>query len=288
MRTPVNDPGPAPKAMPSSERSDQPASASTASMSGSRRSECACPAGSPRTHHVPCAPHATESHWVDVSNASSLMRRILPEPTVVATPQRYNSRPFVRFACDPVSLRMRHLRPLLHHAADDRVARPGRSRRGARRRQGDLRRRRAARRTRPRGDGPRQADLRDRPRHVRREGQRVARRAALPAFRRVRRLHAAARASGAAGRREAARAGRGARAHRPRARGTHVAADRRTGVGLPLPRAAHRAPRREKGRGAGGLPRAQVELRGRHDGVPRACPGRFPTCCRHCACWSHR
>ena len=59
-------------------------------------------------------------------------------------------------------------------------------------------------------------------------------------------------------------------AHRPRAAGAAAAADPRAGVGLPVSRAAVGAPRREEGRRAGRLPRAQVELRRRHDVVPRA------------------
>ena len=115
------------------------------------------------------------------------------------------------------------------------------------------------------------------------QGQRVARRAALPALRRLRRLHAAARAPGAAGRGQAARARGRARAHRPRAPGASAAADRRPGVGLPVPRAAVGAPRREEGRRAGRLPRAQVELRRRHDRVPRAAARSSRACCRRCA-----
>ena len=47
--------------------------------------------------------------------------------------------------------------------------------------------------------------------------------------------------------------------------GAAAAADSRTRVGVPAPRAAVGAPRREEGRRARRLPRAQVELRRRHD-----------------------
>ena len=59
-------------------------------------------------------------------------------------------------------------------------------------------------------------------------------------------------------------------APRPRAAGADAAADPRAGVGIPAPRAAVGAPRREEGRRAGRLPRAEVELRRRHDLVRRA------------------
>ncbi len=84
--------------------------------------------------------------------------------------------------------------------------------------------------------------------------------AALPALRRMRRLHAAARGRIAADRRQAARARGRAAADRARARRHAAAADRRAGLGLPLSRAAVGARRPEERRRAGRLPRAQVEL----------------------------
>ena len=92
---------------------------------------------------------------------------------------------------------------------------------------------------------------------------------ALPPLRHVRRLHAAARASVAADRRQAAGPRGCLRPHRPRAAGPHAAADRGAGVAVPLSRPSLRAPRAEEGRRAGGLPRAEVELRRRHDRVSR-------------------
>ena len=94
-----------------------------------------------------------------------------------------------------------------------------------------------------------------------------ARRSALPAFRRVRRLLAAALRRRRAGRGQATHARRRAVASRPRARGAAAAADSRSGLALPASRAALGAARREERRRARRLPRAQVELRRRHDVV---------------------
>ena len=150
--------------------------------------------------------------------------------------------------------------------AEGRVARPRGAGRGAqRRRQGRVHRRRAA------GRGGAGAACTRRKNNweqatmtaLRRESsQRVV--PALPALRHLRRLQDAAPARRRAGRDQAARARRRAVAPRQGQARAGAAADRGAGLGLPLPRAPVGALRREEGHGAGRLPRAPVELRGRH------------------------
>ena len=107
--------------------------------------------------------------------------------------------------------------------------------------------------------------------------ERAARRAALPALRRLRRLQDAAPRRRRAGRDQAARARGRALASRqgpPRAR---PAADARARLELPAARAALGAPRRQEGHGPGRLPRAQVELRRRDQELRRpAAPRQRP------------
>ena len=148
--------------------------------------------------------------------------------------------------------------------AADRVARSrGAGRRPQRRRQGRLRRGCAARRRGARRDQAAQEQLgagdagRAAPREL------AARRAALPAFRRLRRLQDAAPRRRRAGRDQAARARGRALAPRQGPARARPAADARARLGLPAARAPVGAPRRQEGHGAGRLPRAEVELRRR-------------------------
>ena len=160
----------------------------------------------------------------------------------------------------------------------DRVARSrGARRRPQRRRQGRLRRGCVAGRRGARRDQAAQEQLgagdagRPSPRKL------ATRRAALPAFRRLRRLQDAASRRRRAGGDEAACPRRRALASRqgpPRAR---AAADRRAGLELPTAGASVGAPRRQEGHGAGRLPRAQVELRRRDQELRRgAAPRQRP------------
>ncbi len=87
---------------------------------------------------------------------------------------------------------------------------------------------------------------------------------AVPPLRHLRRLQDAAPARGRAGGHQAARARRRAVAPGQGEGRAAAAPDRRAGLGLPLPGAAVGAVRGEEGQGAGRLPRAQVQLRGRH------------------------
>ena len=91
-----------------------------------------------------------------------------------------------------------------------------------------------------------------------------------PACRRLRRLQDAAPAPHGAGGDQAARAGRQPVAPGQGQARPVAAADRRPGLGLPPPRAAVGAPCGQEGHGAGGFPRAQIALRGRHAGLPGA------------------
>ena len=104
--------------------------------------------------------------------------------------------------------------------------------------------------------------------------ERAAGRAALPALRRLRRLHDAAPARRRAGGDQAARARGRALAPRQGPARAGAAADRRAGLGLPAAGAALGASRREEGHGAGRLPRAQVELRRRHPQLRRPAAAR--------------
>ena len=153
---------------------------------------------------------------------------------------------------------------------DDRVARPGRTRHRAHRRQGRLRRGRVARRSRGDHYAEAQADVRNRARRFDRQTQRGARAAAVPAFRRLRRLLAAALRRRRAGRGQATRARGRLVAYRPRPAGANAAAHPRAGMGIPAPRPPFGPPRREEGRRADRLPRAQIELRRGHDFLCRA------------------
>ena len=219
MRMPVNDPGPAPKAMPSSwpqrparfrEHRVAPSAAAAPSAPGRRARRATC-------QRRP-SPTATLHHSVDVSSARIRMARILlgarrVGAAVAATVQCGSPCPCLR-------LRSATFRPpSAVRVADDRVARPGRPRRRPRRRQGGLRRGRAARR-----DARRSRRCKRKPTYeiarARRfcERERRPRRAALPAFRRVRRLLAAALRRRRAGRGQAAHARGRAVAHRPRPR----------------------------------------------------------------------
>ena len=161
--------------------------------------------------------------------------------------------------------------PSARHAAargrDDRLARPGRARHRARRRQGGLRRGRAARRSRarsPRSSASRPTRSRASTTIVTAERRARRRRAA-----RISASAAAARCSTSTPAAQVAakqRALEDALWHIGRVRPAQMLPrDPRPGLGLPPPRAAVGAPRRQEGRRAGRLPRAQVELRRRHD-----------------------
>ena len=156
-----------------------------------------------------------------------------------------------------------------------RVARQGGPRHRARRRQGRLRRGRADRRARRHHDAEAQADVRARARRDDPARELGPGRAALPAFRRLRRLLAAAHGRGGAGRGQAARARGRAVASRARAPRPGAAGDPRTRLGLPPSRAAVGAARGQEGRRAGRVPREEVELRRRHDVVRDPAAGDF-------------
>ena len=170
---------------------------------------------------------------------------------------------------------------------DDRLARPGRARPRARRRQGGLRRGRAARRARHHHHAEAQADLRD-SRAPRRSCARAPSASSRAA--RTSASAAAARCSTSTRRAQVAakqRALEDALWHLGRVRaGPGAAGDPRPGLGLPAPRAAVGPPRRQEGRRAGRLPRAEVELRRRHDVVRDPAAARSRRCCRRCARWS--
>ena len=69
MRNPVNDPGPAPKAMPSNCTSVNPACVSNSCNIGRRSSECRCPAKTSRLRNSPSIQSAIEQYSEEVSKA---------------------------------------------------------------------------------------------------------------------------------------------------------------------------------------------------------------------------
>src|SRR5450759_2881501 len=69
MRTPVNEPGPFPNAIPSISLIPNPASLSNASSISINTSECFCPTNSQRSMTAPSCHSATEQYSVEVSSA---------------------------------------------------------------------------------------------------------------------------------------------------------------------------------------------------------------------------
>ena len=258
MRTPVNAPGPAPNAMPSSCASVTPASASSAADHRQQRFGVAVPATSERSSQASAVAERDAQVSVEVSRARIRIGAF------------YRARGYAMSrTAAPVQCAIYSAfgaaRRMNHGPSSPRSTRKAAASRAS-----------TARRCSSKARCPASASTieiyrKRKPTYelARATGdparQPFARRAALPAFRRLRRLQPAASAT----RRRRSRPSSACSRTRSGTSGACapeqlLRADPRSGVGLPAARAAVGAPRRQERRRAGRLPRAEVELRRRH------------------------
>src|SRR6266446_1413173 len=116
MRRPVNEPGPAPKAIPSSAARSRRASASNARTIGRSSSEWRCPAFSARSAQCAPSPSATAQTSVEASSARICMARFYLDATAhLSCPPL----PVQSGRCRLHSRKASHLRPFMvrqaHH-----------------------------------------------------------------------------------------------------------------------------------------------------------------------------